>query len=68
MNRSKENTEMISDFYANQFIMSGKYDVTQDAYMKFVSGISKDKLLGVAKRLFQFNKMVISCETKGVPI
>ena len=68
MTRSKENTEMISDFYANQFIMSGKYDVTQDAYMKFVSGISKDKLLGVAKRLFQFNKMVISCETKGVPI
>jgi zinc protease len=64
MNNSRDNTEFLNLFYANQFIMSGKFDITPDKYMKIVNNTSKQKLTEVVKRMFQFDKMIIACETK----
>ncbi len=63
-NNCRDNTEFLNLFYANQFMMSGKIDITPDNYIKVVNNITKEKLIKVIKRLFQFNKLLITCETK----
>lgn len=65
MNNSRDNTEYLNLFYANQYMMSGKFDMTPDDYIKFVNGITKENLLSVSKRIFQFSNMIIACETKN---
>jgi predicted Zn-dependent peptidase len=64
MNNCRENTEFLNLFYANQFMMSGKIDISPDDYIKAVQKITKEKLTEVIKRLFQFDKMLITCETR----
>jgi predicted Zn-dependent peptidase len=64
MNNCKENTEFLSLFYANQFMMSEKIDMTPETYIKEVNNITKKQLINVIKRLFQFDRMLIICETK----
>jgi len=64
MNSCKENTEFLNFFYANQFKMSGKINFTPDDYIKTVTNITKEKLIEVIRRLFQFDNMLITCETK----
>jgi zinc protease len=64
MNNCKENTEFLNLFYANQFIMSGNIDISPENYIKTVNKITKKQLIDVVKRLFQFDKIIIICETK----
>jgi zinc protease len=64
MNNCKENTEFLNVFYANQFMLSGRIDITPNDYIKAVNKITKKQLMGVIKRLFQFDKMLITCETR----
>ncbi len=62
-NNCRDNTEFLNLFYANQFMMSGKIDITPDDYIKTVNKITKEKLTSVVKRLFQLDKIIITCET-----
>jgi len=64
MNKCKESTEFLNLFYANQFMLSGRTDITPDVYIKTIQKITKKQLIEVIKRLFQFDKMLITCETK----
>jgi zinc protease len=64
MNNCKENTEFLNLFYANQFIMSGKISIGPSNYIKAIQKITKKQLIGVVKKLFQFDKMLITCETR----
>jgi predicted Zn-dependent peptidase len=65
MNNCKDNTEYLSTFYANQYMMSKKVNITPDEYIKAVNKITKSQLLSVIRRLFQFDKMLVVCETKN---
>lgn len=64
MNVSKENTEFLSKFYANQYIMSNKYDITPDKWIYLINKINKKEIIKIIKRLFQFDKILITCETR----
>ncbi len=64
-NNCRDNTEFLNLFYANQFMMSGKIDITPDDYIKTVNNVTKEQLTGVIKRLFQFDKLLITCETRN---
>jgi predicted Zn-dependent peptidase len=64
MNTCRENTEFLNKFYADMYIMSEKIDMNPDQYIKFINRITKQELIQVAKRLFQFDKLLITCETR----
>jgi len=62
-NNCRDNTEFLNLFYANQYMMSGKTEISPDDYINAVNKITKDDLLEVIKRLFKFENMIITCET-----
>lgn len=62
-NNCRDNTEFLSTFYANQFMMSGKIDTSPDNYIDYVNKITKEKITEVIKRLFNPGEMIITCET-----
>ena len=63
-NACKENTEYIQTFYSNQYILTGSISMTPAQAIKKVRGISKSRLLEIARRIFNPRNLLVVCETK----
>ena len=63
-NSCKDNTEYLQNFYTNQYVLTGKTDVTPHKAIQKIKTVTKPKLLEIARRLFDFNTMLVVCETK----
>jgi len=63
-NSCKENTEYLSSFYSNQYILTDSLSVTPDMAIRIIQKVSKKKIITLSKKLFDFQNIIVVCETK----
>jgi len=63
INNGVSNTEDLNQFYSNQYMLTNKADLTMDQVHHKIQNVSKSKIVDIAKKLFNFDKTIVVCET-----